>query len=105
MMRMCCLVAGLALAVTALGCGGGTVKEQVIKVPSNPMGEATSILERYASGQPMSSEAASFPKLVEDLRKADPAKAQVLETGLAELQKVAPQARPAKAKELLKKLQ
>jgi len=107
MFRTCCVLAGLALALTTLGCGGGSVKEEVIqiKVSSDPMSRVTPILQRYADGQPMSSEATSFPKLVEDVRKVDQAKAQVLEAGLAEIQKVSPQARPAKAKELLKKLQ
>jgi len=107
MFRTCCVLAALAVAMTTLGCGGGTVKEQTIEVKtsSDPMSRVTPILQRYASGQPMSSEATTFPKLVEDVRKVDPAKAQVLETGLAELQKASPQARPAMAKELLRKLQ
>jgi hypothetical protein len=43
--------------------------------------------------------------MVADVRKADPARADILEQGLADIQKAAPAARPSVAKEVLKKLQ
>jgi hypothetical protein len=53
----------------------------------------------------MSSEVTTFPQMVENVRAKDPRRAEVLEKGLADLQKSAPAARPAKARELLKKLE
>lgn len=105
MIRSCFVVVALLLAVAVLGCGGG-VKEEVIeiKVASDPLGTPKSILQNYAGGQPMGSEATSFPKMVEDVRKADPAKADILEKGLKELEQADPSARAGIAKTLLEKL-
>jgi len=108
MFRLCCLIVGAVLAVTLLGCGPSVKQEQIeIKVSStnNPLARATSLLERYAKGQPLTSEASSFPAMVEDVRKTDSAKADILKEGLDEIQKASPAARPAKAKEILGKLQ
>ncbi len=106
MRHLGCLIIGLVVAL--LGCGSSVKQERIeIKAPSasNPLAEATSLLERYAGGQPLTSEATSFPNLVERVRKEDAAKADILEAGFAELQKATPAARPAKAKEILSKLQ
>ncbi|MCR4410794.1 MAG: hypothetical protein NUV77_00040 [Thermoguttaceae bacterium] len=105
MSRMFSLVAGLALAVTVFGCAE-TVKEKKvqIKTPTDPLVPAVTILEQYANGQPMGSEATSFPNLVEELRKADPAKADILQKGLDDLQKSPESARAGKAKALLEQL-
>ena len=104
MVRRCCLVAALALAVFAIGCGPGGERIEV-KSANDPLAQARAVLQRYADGQPLSSEVSSFPKLVEDVRQVDPAKADILEKGLADIQKASPSARPAKAKEVLQKLQ
>jgi hypothetical protein len=95
----------IALALGIAGCNGA-VREEVIQVkPSNdPLFEPRNILGRYAAGQPMTSEVTSFPYLVEQVRKTDSARADILEKGLDELQKASPAERPAKAKELLDKL-
>ena len=62
------------------GCGGA-VKEEVIQVaaPADPLAEAKSVLQRYVSGGTPSSEVTTFPFLVEQVRKSDPAKADVQE--------------------------
>ena len=109
MIRRCFLIVGIAWAATILGCGS-SVKEEQIQVKKAPSAEgglaqATTLLERYAKGQPMTSEAASFPGMVERVRKEDSAKADILEAGLADLQKAPPGARAAKAKAILDKLQ
>jgi hypothetical protein len=107
MFRLFCLVVGVGLAISAPGCGPSVKQEQIqIKVPTanNPLARATSLLERYAGGQPLTSEATSFPAMVEAVRKEDPAKADILKAGLDEIQKASPAARPAKAKEILGKL-
>lgn len=88
------------------GCSSG-VKEETIEVkPSNdPLAMPRTVVQRYAEGQPLGSEVTSFPSLVETLRETDPARADVLEQGLKEIQDAAPSARQSKAKSLLSKLQ
>ena len=99
------LFAGLVLAVSAIGCDRRP-KEAVIEIkPSNdPLAAARRVLQRYADGQPLASEVTSFPRMVEEVRKVDPVNADILETGLAEIQKASPAALRAKARELLAKL-
>ena len=107
MLRLFCVLVGAMVAVTMFGCGpSGSQKPIEIKVPAqnDALAQATSLLERYAAGQPMTSEVTSFPAMVEALRKTDSAKADILQAGLDELQKAPPGARPAKAKEILGKL-
>ncbi len=105
MIRSCLVLVALLLAVAVLGCGGA-VKEEVIeiKAASDPLSLPKSVLQNYAGGQPLGSEATSFPKMVEDVRTADPAKADILEKGLKELEQAAPAARAGLAKTLLEKL-
>jgi hypothetical protein len=99
-------VVGLLLAavVTLTGCGSGGVREETIAIRKRlPLEDAKGVLENYAKGGPMGSEVASFPKLVEDVRKTDPARAQILEKGFADLQRHGAN-RKEKARALLKKL-
>jgi len=96
-----CVALGL---VTGAGCTPRAEGEREIEVKEvDQLAEARTILQRYANGQPMSSEAMSFPKLVEDVKAKDAKKGEILEKGLDELQKAPASARQAKAKELLKK--
>ena len=106
MFRKSCLFAGLALAaVIAAGCARSAKEKNIeVKASNDPLFQARSVLERYAKGQPPSSEVTSFPKMVEDVRKVDPARADVLQKGLEEIKKASPSARAAKAKELLERL-
>lgn len=91
------------LAVIALaGCGGG-VKEEVIEVKTSQLTQIKDTLDRYAKGQPVMSEVTSFPYLVSEMKQVDPAKALILEKGLAEIEKNPTQAK-AKATELLQQL-
>ena len=93
-------IIGLALLGLA-GCGskGGQVAETK---PKDYVGEAKVILNDYAQGNPMGSEAMRFDEIIEELKKTDPKKAAVLEKGFADLKKSPNKA--AKAKELLKQL-
>jgi hypothetical protein len=94
-----------AVAATALGCGPRVHEHQIeVKAENDPLVAARAVLQRYANGEPMSSEVTSFPKLVEDVRAKDPQRADILQKGLEDLQKSPPRARQAKAKELLKRL-
>lgn len=105
MVRSCFFLIALLLAAAVIGCGSPVKEEQIeLKAANDPLSLPKSVLQRYAEGQPMGSEATSFPKMVEDVRKADPAKADILEKGLQELQQAAPDARAGLAKSLLEKL-
>jgi hypothetical protein len=101
------LLVGLTAIATAAGCSQGGVKEQEIQVSeaNDPLHEPRSILKRYAEGQPLGSEVNSFPALVDNVRKTDPGRADVLDKGLKDIQHAAPGERAAKAKDLLQKLQ
>lgn len=98
-------LAALLLALLA-GCSGPQPEETIeVKASNDPLNAPRSILQRYADGQALGSEVASFPKLVEDVRAVDAARAAVLEKGLADIQKASASSRPALAKSLLQKLQ
>ncbi|MBX3400994.1 MAG: hypothetical protein KF873_19855 [Gemmataceae bacterium] len=93
----------LPLVLVAFGCGGGPKEEMIPVKPIDPMAQVKSTLQNYAKGQPLGSEVTSYEYMVNELQKADPAKAEILKAGLDELQKV--KGSPAaKAKELMKKL-
>jgi len=95
----------VALGFTAAGCGRGTKVEDIeVKASNDPLSEPRSILKRYAEGQALGSEVASFPYLVEQVKKVDPARAEILEKGLADIKKASATARPGLAKELQGKL-
>jgi hypothetical protein len=101
-MKRVCLLGALFLV---LGCSPVRVETIQVKASNDPLHEPRQILERYAAGQQLGSEVTTFPKLVEDVRKVDTTRADVLDKGLNDLQKAAPSSRPALAKTLLAKLQ
>lgn len=109
MLQRVFLVGCVALcSVAVVGCGSGDrVKVENIEVSANndPLNEPRSILKRYAEGQQLGSEVTTFEYMVNKVRETDPTRADVLEKGFKELQEAAPPARPAKAKELLEKIQ
>jgi hypothetical protein len=97
----CALLAPLFIA--AVGCCGGPKEESIPVKAVDPMVQVTSTLQNYAKGQPLGSEVTSYEYMVNEVRKVDAAKADILKAGLDELQKV--KGSPAaKAKELMKKL-
>jgi len=106
MFRTCYLFLGLGLAVALVGCTPGPKEENIkVSTANDPLFQPRSVLERYAQGQPLGSEVTSFPKMVEDVRKVDPKRAEILEKGFEDLQKAPPNARAAKAKALLQQIQ
>ena len=97
------LFAGLVL-VSCFGCGGAVKEEQIqVKAAADPLANAKTALQRYADGQPLGSEVTTFDFMVEELKKVDPAKADILKAGLDGI-KATPQGAAAKAKETLGKL-
>jgi outer membrane murein-binding lipoprotein Lpp len=87
-----------------LGCGS-RVKEETIQVkPIDPMDQVKQTLERYAKGEPMTSEVTSFDYMVNQLKEKDPAKADILAKGLEDLKKAPKGQLAGKAKELMTKL-
>lgn len=105
MTRSVCLAAAVSAAALLAGCGPpGTVKEESIETKApDPIAEARAALTNYANGRPVTSEASTFPQLVERVRAVDPAKADILDKGLKDIMSNK-QGTAAKAKELLKKL-
>ena len=83
------------------GCGGGKDAREV--QPQSGLERAKVILNDYAQGAPMGSEAVTFQEIVEEVRQTDPRKAAILEKGFADLKR-SPGNLRAKARELLKQL-
>ncbi len=95
---------GVGIIVMALlgpcGCG----KDPPVEVqPQSGLERAKVILNDYANGVPMGSEAETFEEIVAEVRKTDPEKAKILEKGFADLKR-SPKDRSDKARALLKKL-
>lgn len=91
--------------LVVVGCSPSVREEKIeVKAANDPLNAPRSILKRYAEGQALGSEAASFPKLVEDVRAIDPVRAEVLENGLNAIQNADPDSRPALARGLLDKI-
>ena len=96
---------GVGMVVLALfglwGCGSGGPPVEV--KPQSGLERAKVILNDYAQGAPMGSEAMTFPEIVEEVRQTDPPKAAILEKGFADLKR-SPANLRAKARALLKQL-
>ena len=85
------------------GCGLGGKGPQAEVKPQGGLERAKVILNDYAQGAPMGSEAMTFEEIVAEVRKTDPQKATILEKGFADLKR-SPGNLKAKARELLKQL-
>jgi hypothetical protein len=90
----------VCMALLLCGCG----KAPPVEVQQQSgLERAKVILNDYASGAPMGSEAMTFEEIVAEVRKTDEQKATILEKGFADLQR-SPQTRSSKARALLKQL-
>jgi len=96
----------LSACFAAVGCSdpGKPVRRYTLKNAPGPLDEVRALLERYAGGQPVGSESVNFELVVARVREADPARAAVIEEGLAAIAKSPTQA-AARARGLLEKLQ
>jgi len=90
------------MALLAL-CGCGSNAPPVVIQPQSGLERAKGILNDYANGVPMGSEAATYEEVVAEVRKTDEQKAKVLEKGFADLKR-SPQNLSGKARALLKQL-
>lgn len=97
--RVVLLLLVVPCATATVGCNP-EVETKVIAVKPNPTGEARAMLESYANGQPVSSEAAGYDDLVARLKAADPAKGEAFAKFVDETRK-APAGVPERAKKLL----
>lgn len=104
MRRTSRLLAVLALAVLAFGCGSGRRTPQTVEVKGHdPMQQVKATLQNYVNGQPLTSEVQTFDYLVEEVRKVDAAKADTLKAGLEDIKKTPNNPGP-KARALLQRL-
>ena len=79
---------GIVLLLSAIfGCGSsGTPKIETVTAPApDPLAQAKSMLTNYAKGMPVTSEAASFPDLIEKVKAKDAAKGELLDKGLNQI--------------------
>src|SRR5262245_39441616 len=94
---------GIVFIALLAPCGCGKRSPPVEIQPQSGLERAKVILNDYASGAPMGSEAATFEEVVAEVRKSDPQKATILEKGFADLKR-SPQNPRDKARALLKQL-
>jgi hypothetical protein len=98
--------AGVAAAMVGLAILAGCTqtdpgqRDRVIQNAPDPVGEARSLLQAYASGSPMGSEGSMFDDLVARVKAADPAKGEVLAAFVADILK-SPAGLAGKAKKVL----
>jgi hypothetical protein len=94
---------GSLIAFSITACSKPQNETIIIKTAADPLDGIRTVLDGYAKGQPLRSEVSSFPDYINDIRKVNPEKADVLEKGLQELQKPGVNVQ-SKAKALLEKL-
>jgi hypothetical protein len=97
------LALGIVCMALLVLCGCGSNSAPVEVQTQSGLERAKVILNDYASGAPMGSEAMTFEEIVAEVRKTDEQKAAILEKGFADLQR-SPQTRSSKARALLKQL-
>jgi len=99
------LAAAVCLGTHSLiGCSQSSQKERVIPLKASAsMNNARSILENYAKGAPITSEADSFDAVVSGVRKENPESADKLADAFAKI-RANPGNRARYAKETLKEL-
>jgi hypothetical protein len=95
----------LSVCVSFAGCGNSQLpKVETFQAPApDPIARAKTILNNYANGMPVASEASSFDDIVSAVKAKDAAKGEILEKGFGAI-KANPSSAKAKATELLKQL-
>lgn len=79
-------VIAIVTGVITGGCGP-RLKTKVIEVKVDPVNEARSMLQAYAAGQSVGSEASAYDDLTSRLKAADPVKGEAFATFVEETRK------------------
>ncbi|MBX9679132.1 MAG: hypothetical protein K2X38_10250 [Gemmataceae bacterium] len=74
------------LALASLGCPSGPKEEQIAIKSNNAVQQAKDLLQNYAKGQPLGSEASNFNRIAADAVKEDPAKGAIVEKALKDIE-------------------
>lgn len=100
----CVIVLGVVLLTAASGCTRTSQQERIIPLKASAsIDRARSLLENYAKGAPVTSEAEGFKPLVDGVRQEDPATADILAEAFQKIRET-PAARAQIAKKALEKL-
>ena len=104
--RCASLICIMLLSFVVLGCGGGSERAAPAVQPTgeHALNTAKTMLQGYINGDARGSEVESYDWIVDTVRESDPAKADILKTGLAELKTCSNSALKANAKKLLDQL-
>src|SRR5688500_6757268 len=95
---------GVGIVLVALVGLCGCAKEQPVEVkPQSGLERARAILNDYANGVPVGSEAETVDEIVAEVRQTDPQEATILEKGFADLKR-SPKDPAGRARALLKQL-
>lgn len=92
----------VCVAALASGCSNldPSQRDRMLETVPDPVAEARSMLEGYASGSPMGSEASMYDDLVSRVKAADAAKGESLAEFLDDVRK-SPSGLPSRAKKFL----
>lgn len=93
----------LLLAAGCSGKGGREPRTYTRPGPRDPVAEARLFFEDYAAGQGLGSEQELFEEIITAIKAVDPAKADVVAKGIAEIKKN-PTTTAITAKKVLKQL-
>ena len=101
--QSCLLIAAVFVLVSA-GCGGTPVEKISISRSNDPIDQARVWLKRYASGEPLGSEAVLLQSTAKEVARFDKNISAILESGFEAILRSPPSARAAIANELLRKI-
>ena len=94
---------GIVFVILLALCGCGTDPPVEVQ-PQSGVERAKVILNDYANGMEMGSEAETFEEIVAEVHKTDPQKATILEKGFADMKRSPKNNLSGKARALLKQL-
>lgn len=98
------LLVAVFVLINSAGCDGTKVEKISVPRVNDPLVQARVFLKRYASGEPLGSEAALFQSTASDVKRSNKIAGDILELGFEAILKAAPEKRSAIAAELLVKL-
>lgn len=90
--------------LVSVGCGGTPVEKISISRSNDPIDQARVWLKRYASGEPIGSEAVLLQSTAEEVGRTDETTGNILRSGFEAILRSPPSERAAVAAELLRKI-